>query len=274
MLAFGNFMSQFAEYRASSDMADMASNSAKYIWEMPADALEEWKTSIDEYEEKFTEEELNNFRSMFAVGQKIVNIPVAAYSKDSYVRLYQLTEYDYSFIIPDVLCSVDYNIIEDSPYTADVTLSSGNKTTIPNLILPKSIIFDEGGFDGVDSPIISPYGLIRGDGFNKLLRDHNRLNGDSIFGFVNYATGDFHLIRSNIENEEKFETYYDKLAASAASSGSSSSSSSGSSSSSSSQSEPEPPPEPYDYLNITGTLKLLNAPVTVVFETDVDQDPY
>lgn len=266
MIAFSNLAREFSDYRQEIDINDTYSNNYKYVWELPADALEYWKDEIDPYIEKFTTDEIEAYKSMFQVGKKILGIYVGAESLDTYARLYQLTEYTWHFTIPDILCSVDYNIIRHSPYSRGVTLPSGHYTELPLLIKPRSVRFTN-VFDGWDIPSNDQYGNISGYGFDCFTRDHNRRGQESIYGFVDYQHGDIHLVRSHVGNEIKFERYYDLLVQLAASSGSSSSSGGGGGISVSR-------PIPYDYATISGELIILAPPITTVLEVDTFGDPH
>lgn len=274
MIAFSNVMREYSDWRRTADVADSQVSNYKYVWEVPQEALDTWKDALDEYADRFTTEELNNYKSMFQIGRQMTGIYIGATSPDSYCRLYELTEYVWSFTIPDVLCSIDYNIISHSPYSSVATFPSGQTFELPLLIKPRSLRFTS-IFDGNDAPSNALYGIISGYDFDILLRQHNRIHSESMYGFINYKTGDIHVVRSNTENEIKFEKYYDQLekllaAASSTSSGSGSSSGSGGAASTTPQ---FPPPPPYDYVDIPGELVIIAPPIKTILEIDTDGDP-
>lgn len=272
MITFGNMAKEFNDWRQESDIADNPSNGYKYVWEIPADCLAEWKESMAPYEDKLTEQQLQAYKSMFEVGQQLLGIYIGATALDTKVRLYQLTEYDFDFSIPDILCSIDYSVADGSPYGSTLEFPSGQTFDLPFLIRPSTFKMNS-VFDGMDSQQSQEFGIISGEKFATHERDHHRLGEESIYGFINYKTGDIHLVRSNISNESKFEEYYDLLVMLAAGGGQSGGGSSGGSSGSGSGAPAIPPPDPYDYANITGTMKILGPPITTVLEINTDGDP-
>lgn len=273
MISFGNLVKAFSDWRKTSDIADSQVSNYKYIWEIPQDALNTWKEFLNQYADKLTTEELTNYKSMFAVGKQMTGIYIGATSPDTYARLYKLTEYTWDFTIPDILCSANYDITSNAPYSNTAVFPSGQRFELPLLIKPRSVVFST-VFDGYDTPMDETFGIISGKDFANKIRNHNRRGQESIYGFINYKTGNIHLVRSNLKNETKFEQYYDKLLKLLAAANSSSSDSAQSSdSSSSSQAFTEPPPPPYDYADIAGRLTIIAPPITTVLEVDTEGDP-
>ena len=264
MIRFGELIQKFSEFRLESDIKDAINNAVKYVWEIPQIALDAWKTEIDEYEDKFTSEELENYRNMFEVKKSICGVHIISLSTDTKARLYQATENEYTFTSPNFLVSTDFNILAQSPYSNLVTLLNGKTEELPYVLKPKSFEFKT-VFDGIDSKSNDAFGVFQGYDFSVThLRDHNRQGEESIFGSVNYSSGDIHLVRSNTSNEEKFVKYYQMLAA-GMNNGSGNNGQGGGTA---------VQIEPYDYATVIGTCIVLSGPLQLIFEMETNQDPY
>lgn len=303
MKTFNELVIAYNEWRNANAISTSLEENIKYIWILPTDALNEWAHELDDKSDIFNEEELANYTNMFTVGNKILGITLAATDNSNIVKLYRLTTYNSAFLFENVLCSVDGNI-RTKPNNINISDTDGNSYSInlPVVVQPKSIQFDkipennydgvdvrEGSgaplfediFDGVDQPFKNTRGIISGKGYtayqnNQYNRDSHRLinintskesETESIFGAIDYSTGNIHLVRSFPDNEEKFITYYDELEQLLAGGGSGESSESGSSTT-----PMFPPPIPYTYVNISGTFIELGEPAELVFEFNITDE--
>ena len=222
MRTFEELIQRFHEWTLEVNYDSNITNNSQYIWEIPAEALEKWKHSLDNYEDQFTEHTLSIHRNMFHVGSKIVGILVGCTSDDTYVRLHKLTQKEVIWHFENVLCHDDINVLDQNSISANITLSTGKSITLPIVINAHTMKMD-GDFDLTDCRLDTK-GTCLGEKYkiyssstisaldnSSSVRNHNRLDQESWLATIDYVTGDFHLVRSHLDNEKKFKLYYEEL---------------------------------------------------------------
>ena len=222
MKNFEELIQRFHDWTLEVNYDNNITNNSQYIWEIPEEALNAWGHSLDNYEDQFTEHTLSTYRNMFHVGSKIVGILVGCTSDDTYVRLHKLTRKKVHWHFENVLCHDNINILEQNGISVNITLSTGKSITLPIVINAYTMKMN-GDFDLTDCRIDTK-GLCLGEEYKIYLsnsvsasddssegRDHNRLDQESWLATIDYVTGDFHLIRSHLNNEKKFKLYYEEL---------------------------------------------------------------
>jgi len=283
MKTFEELIQRFYEWTLEVNYDSNLTNNSKYIWEIPDAALEKWKHSLDNYEDQFTEHTLAIHRDMFHVGGRITGILVGCTSDDTYARLHKLTQLEVPWYFEEILCHGDINILEQNGISADITLSTGKSVTLPIVINAHTMKTDN-DFDLVDSRLDTK-GLCLGEGYkiyssstvsasdiSSTPRDHNRLDQESWLATIDYVTGDFHLVRSHIENEKKFKLYYEELVKILGGLYTRRVTSATGLSTSVPTYNYMPDAsliKPYEYVSPTGTIEVLTGPGEVMFEWDI-----
>lgn len=197
----------FNDWKVQNNINSDISEMSKYIWEIPENALDFWMHELDDRTDVFTEHVLNTYRDMFHVGHRILGIVIGGISTDTKIRLYKLSEAEINWSFEQVLCSDTINILTQNNLVNNILMPSGYEISLPMIIKPDSLQILSEQFDLTDGRI-STLGLCAGQEFKIFEREQNRLLNESWLGTINYQTGDFHIVRSNLNNEKKFEKYY------------------------------------------------------------------
>ena len=269
MKAFSEFVQQFYTWSKEINYENNSANNSQYIWEIPIEALDNWKYSLDAHKEQFTEYTLSMYRDMFQVGKQIVGITVGCTSDDNYVRLHKLTQKTVNWSFTKVLCSDKINILEQNEISRNIVLSTEKEVELP-IVINAHTMKTNNTFDLVDLKI-NTLGTCIGEKYKLLIRGENRLDVESWLATIDYANGDFALIRSNIDNEEKFIRYYDLLTKMINSIGTRTiATAAGGSVSVQTIGFVANNITPYDYVSPSGTIEVLTGPGEVMFTWDIN----
>lgn len=255
MKSFNELVKAFYDWQEENDIVNNHEELIKYIWILPRDAVQQWKTELEKNKDLFREDIYQGYISQFDEGKTLLGISNIIHDDSDTVKLYRLTEYDEEFIIDNILVSKTQTLPIKG---TEIELPGGQTFELPITIKYGSITLNE-PYDLKDSKVNQNHGVLVGDGFRKGLRESNMIGSNSLMATVNYKTGEFAIIRNNDENEINFVK-------NAKPSTSSSSSSSGSSSSSTSTKYH------YTYLTISGNFTTLGTPVELAFSFDCTGD--
>lgn len=265
MQTFGHLAAALNDWKSKNNITIDFDNSRRYFWRIGQPALDAW---LPEFEEKVTDatsDEIAAYKKMFDEGGELAGIPVALKLPTFRgAKLYEMTETTKSFTLDNVVNSWEGNICNQSR----AVTAGGDSLNAVVLLKPGTVKFTS-VFDGVDSNLSKTTGIIYGYGVQLLRRQVNRNNGESIFGFVNYTTGDMQIVRTNTYNEDMINQYEIYCTTPKSSGGTGSGSGSGSSGGSSSKVFPK-----LNHATITGTFSIFGDPCKEVFSFDLDSNNY
>lgn len=274
MKKFSSLAYAYHQWQLAVDFDHNINETAKYIWSIPQAALDQWKTELDDLRDRFTTHVYDIYQNMFEVGKMLMGFTIGCNSVDDYVRLYKLSESTISWRFTNVLCSTTINILDMNGISRSITLPKGETAELPIVIKPKSLTVDGDIFDLIDSRH-NILGICNGHEYELRVRDHNRLGEESWYASINYAEGDFHLVRSHTTNEKKFVDYYNYLIKMLNSiSTRTVTSGTGASATTSTMTTISYYPDkslikPYNYLNVSGTVNVVHAPAETVLEFNI-----
>lgn len=251
---FSDLVCEFSNWLTEKNMELSYKEYIKYIWQIPHQAAEQWKTELEDYKHLFPDYIYNIYVKQFEEYGAIMGIYNVVHDNSTSAKLYKVSRFLKNFNINDILVTKDFYLPSENNL---VTLPDGIQVHLPTSIEHGSIKFNP-PVDLIDSPIDFSRGSLSSEKFRLHISNSNRINQESLLATIDYQSGLIHIIRSYLPNEQKFIRYYNLL--------NSSSSSSGSSSSSDSSSVP-----PYDYLNISGSFYSLGSPVTLEFEFNCNE---
>lgn len=248
MKSFSELVKAYYDWQRENDIDNNSNEGVNYIWELPRDAVEQWKTELEKDKYLFRDEVYQNYLHQFDEGGTLLGINNILHDDSNMVKLYKLTEYKERFIIERILVSKTQRLpIRGS----EVELPDKRKIELPITVKYGSIVLDE-PYDLKDKKISYNHGTLVGEGFKRELRDSNIINDNSLLATINYHTGEIHIIRNNDENEDKFIK---------------------NAQSSFSTSSGIPIPRlPYEYLTVSGSFITLGDPVELVFSFDCTGD--
>lgn len=278
MRTFSEFSQEFSNWMLENNLNYNYEEYIKYIWEIPKNAVSQWKTELDEYKDLFTDEVYQTYINQFEPGGSILGIYNVVHDNSSIAKLYKLTSTYKEFTIDNILVSRNFQL----PVPPNrVTLPDGLSVNLPTSIEHGTLNLFEpyNKIDLVDSTKNPSRGSLTGTGFSSGIRDSNMLNSNSFLATINYQSGILHIIRNNNSNEDKFIKYYKWLVEEINHSNSHTCSSgsgtngSGSSPSSFHSLHSLSQVTPYDYISVSGSFYALGAPLTLVFQFDCNQEP-
>ena len=271
MKTFSELVQRYHDWTLEVNYDSNLTNNSQYIWEIPAEALEEWKHALDDYADQFTEHTLEIYKNMFQVGNQLLGILVGCISNDNYVRLHKLNKINVDWHFTKVLCSDNINILDQNGISNTIELSTGKQVILP-IVLNAHTLQTNSVFDLVDSRF-NKYGVCIGEKYQLQIREHNRLNKESWMATIDYANGNFHLIRSHTENEKKFINYYNMLIQVIGSIGTRTiTNAAGVTSSVRTISFVPSNVTPYDYVSPSGTIEALTGPSSIMFQWDINDE--
>jgi len=165
----------------------------KYFFKFPQKALDKWKYEYENSTEDPDPQMIEMFHSMLSINSDIMGFKLAGISDIDEVQFFKISTEDVEFAIPDFLTYTKCKIVED------------NELQLPKTILPGSVKFTS-GFDCFDQKSKNNMGIIFSNTAFELGTNYQENN--SIFGLVNYSTGEIELVNTNSNNDTKFENYY------------------------------------------------------------------
>ena len=250
MRPFSDLVCEFSSWLTENNIDFSYDEYIKYIWEVPQQAVNQWKTELDDYKHLLPDYVYNIYVKQFEEYGAIMGIYNVVHDNSSSAKLYKLSRYLKNFTINDILVTKNFFLPTENNL---VELPDGRQVNLPTSIEHGTLKFNL-PVDLLDYPIDYSRGTLSGEGFNLHIRDENKINGNSLLATINYQTGLLHLIRNYDYNEELFVKYYNALK-------SDSSNSSGNSTS----------VKPYVYLSLSGSFYSLGAPVSLVFEFNCNE---
>ena len=277
MRPFSDLTQEFSDWLLENNISFNHEEYVKYIWEVPQQAVDQWKTELDDYRELFSDEVYQTYINQFELNGSIMGVYNIVHDNSTTAKLYKLSTSYKEFTVKDILVTKNFQL----PIPSNrVTLPDGTSVNLPTSIEHGSLklFTPENKIDLVDSILDITRGSLTGDGFAIGIRDENKLNNNSFLATINYQSGMLHIIRNNDANEEKFVRYY-KWLLEEISHGNSHSCSAGISSngtpivSSFSPIHSSSQVIPYNYISVSGSFNALGAPLTLVFSFDCIKEP-
>ena len=265
MQTFGHLAAALNDWKKKNDLTIDFNNSRRYFWRIGQPALDAWLPEFERQVTDATPAEIAAYKKMFDEGGEMAGIPVALKLKDFRgAKLYEMTETVKQFSLDNVTTVWEGNVCNQS---RGIT-AGGDALTAVVAMKPGSFKFSS-VFDGVDSNVSKTTGIVYGEGVQDFRRTVNRNGEESIFGFINYVTGDLQLVRSNTYNDDMIAQYEAYCTVPHASSSSSSSNSGSGSGSSTEKVFPK-----LKHVNITGNFSIFGDPCKEVFSFDLDSNDY
>ena len=253
MRPFSDLVCEFSNWLTENNIDLSYDEYIKYIWEVPQQAVDQWKTELDDYKHLLPDYVYNIYVKQFEEYGTIMGIYNVVHDNSTSAKLYKVSRYLKNFTINDILVTKNFFLPTENNL---VELPDGRHVNLPTSIEHGTLKFNL-PVDLLDYPIDYSRGTLSSEGFNLHIRDENKINGNSLLATINYQTGLLHLIRNYDYNEELFVKYYNALK-----SNSSSNPSSG---------NPGISVKPYVYLTVSGSFYSLGAPVTLVFEFNCNE---
>lgn len=268
MKKFTDLAQIYSDWLVNNNISTETQDNMKYLWAIPNNALEAWKHEFDDQKDKFTEQMMNTYQNMFKLHGTMLGFTIGAVTNDNYARLYKLTQKTYNWTLNNILCSGNLNLINYCGISKSVTLGSYSVEN-PFTLTPKTLQINNDEFDLRDTRAIRR-GTCCGQGYLEYDRNTNRKNKESWLATIDYMNGDFHIVRSNTDNEKKFIDYYNMLIKMINSvSTRSFTLLSGFSTTVKTISYVASNVTPYDYVNIRGIISAVGNPTTKVLEMDI-----
>lgn len=250
----------------------------KYFWSIPQQALDGWKTEIDEYKDSFTTHVYNIYQNMFQIGHNLLGLVIGHISNDNYIRLYELNENIVSWNMQNVLCSKTINVLVTNGIKQYVQINKNTSLKLPIVIKPNTLTIDPYNDDGeilfdlIDSKH-NQIGVCTSSSYELKERNQHRLKEESWLATIDYCDGDLHLIRSNTTNEKKFVDYYSYLIRMLNSIITTTVKNDDGTTTTTSTISYYPEKSkitPYNYINISGTVTVLGEPLHEVFKFNIN----
>ena len=267
MQTFGHLAAALNDWKKKNNLTIDFNNSRRYFWRIGQPAIDAWLPEFEQQVTDATPDEIAAYRKMFDEGGEMAGIPVALkLGNFRGAKLFEMTETVKQFSLNDITTVWEGNVCNQ---TRNIT-ANGDSLTAVVMLKPGTFRFTN-VFDGLDSNISKTTGIIYGKGVQDYRRTTNRNGEESIFGFINYVTGDLQLVRSNTYNDDmilQYEAYCTVPHAS------SSSSSNGGGSGSGSGTSTEKIFPKLKHANITCDFSIFGDPCKEVFSFDLDSNDY
>lgn len=260
MQTFGHLAAALNDWKKKNNLTIDFNNSRRYFWRIGQPALDAWLPEFEQQVTDATPDEIAAYRKMFDEGGEMAGIPVALkLGNFRGAKLFEMTETVKQFSLNDITTVWEGNVCNQN---RNIT-ANGDSLTAVVMLKPGTFRFTN-VFDGLDSNISKTTGIIYGKGVQDYRRTTNRNGEESIFGFINYVTGDLQLVRSNTYNDDMILQYEAYCTVPHASSGSGSSSGT-----STEKIFPK-----LKHANITGDFSIFGDPCKEVFSFDLDSNDY